>query len=56
VTGDAAVGEKIRWVGKDAVEAAIGIFGGNGVEEFEAVAVIKAEEGRVGLEQEARGC
>jgi hypothetical protein len=50
VATDAAVGKKIRRVGKDGVEAAFGIFGGNGVEQFEAVAVIEAEEGMVGGE------
>ena len=53
VTGDAAVGEKIRRVGKDAVEAALGIFLGNGVEQFEAVAVIEADEGRFRTVSEA---
>lgn len=41
VAGDAAVGEEVGRVGKDAVEAALGIFGGNGIEEFEAVAVVE---------------
>jgi hypothetical protein len=55
VTGDAAVGEEIGRVGKNHVEAAFGIFGGDGVEEFEAVAVVKAEEGGVGVEYQVRG-
>ena len=44
VAGDAAVGQEIRRVGKDGVEPALGIFGRDGVEEFEAVAVIEADE------------
>ena len=48
VAGDAAVGEEIGRVGKDAIEPAFGIFGGDGVKEFEAVAVIEANERRIG--------
>ena len=52
VAGDAAVGEEIGRVGKDAVEAAFGIFDGDGVEEFEAVALVKPERaGGVGENQ-----
>jgi hypothetical protein len=47
VATDAAVGRKIRRVGKDGVETACGISGGNGVEQFEAVAVVKPEAARV---------
>lgn len=43
VAGDAAVGEEIGRVGKDGVEAAVGIFGGNGVEQFKVVAVVKPQ-------------
>jgi hypothetical protein len=50
VATDAAVGKKIRRVGKDGVEPAFGIFGGNGVEEFEGIAVIETDKGMVGLE------
>ena len=45
VAGDAAVGEEVWRVGEDAVEAAFGVFGGDGVEEFEAVALVEADEG-----------
>ena len=48
VTGDAAVGEKIRRVGEDGVEPAFGIFGGDGVQKLQTVAVIKTDEGVVG--------
>ena len=49
VAGYAAVGEKIRWVGKDGIEASgVAIFLVDGVEEFKGVAVVKAEKGRVG--------
>ena len=55
VAGDAAIGpafaqklrpgrQEIRRIGKDGVEPALGIFGGDGVEQFEAVAVVKAEK------------
>ena len=40
VAGDAAVGEEIGRVGENHVEAALGITGGDGVEDFEAVVVI----------------
>jgi hypothetical protein len=50
VTGDTAVREKVRWVGKDGVEAAFGIFGGDGVQQFQTVPVIKSDEGIVGGE------
>jgi len=43
VATDAAVGEEIGRVGKDAIEAAFGVFSGNGIEEFEAVAVIEPD-------------
>ena len=43
VTGDAAVGEEIRRVGEDGVEAAFGIFGGDGVEQFQTVSMIKPD-------------
>ena len=43
VTGDAAVGEKVRRVGEDGVEAAFGIFGGDGVQEFQTVSMIKPD-------------
>src|SRR5208282_2271742 len=53
VAGDAAVGEEIGRVGEDAVEAAFGIFGGDGVEQLEAVAVVKPEAaGGVGERQD----
>ena len=52
VAGDATVGEEIWRVGEDAVEAALGIFCGDGVEQFKAVAVIKPKAtGRVGEDQ-----
>ena len=44
MAGDAAVGEEIGRVGEDAVETAFGIFGMDGVEEFEGVAVVEADE------------
>jgi hypothetical protein len=50
VTGDAAIREEIRRVGEDGVESAVGIFGGDGVEQFEAVAMVQTEEGVVGGE------
>ena len=53
MTGDAAVGQKVWRVGKDGVEPAIGIFGGDGIEEFEGIAAIKAEEWVVGGEGKA---
>ena len=52
VAGDTAVREEIRRVGKDSVESAVRIFGRDGVEQFEAVAVVEADEGGVGLEDE----
>ena len=49
VTGDAAVREEIRRIGKDGVEAAgVAVLCGDGVEQFEAIAVIQADERRVG--------
>jgi len=39
-----------RRVGKDGVESAVGIFGGDGVEEFEGISAIKTDEGVVGGE------
>ena len=50
VTGDAAIREEIRRVSKDGVEPALGIFGGDGVEQFEAVAVVQTDERIVGGE------
>jgi hypothetical protein len=50
VAGDAAIREEIRRVGEDGVEAALGIFGRDGVQEFEGIAVIEAEEGGIGGE------
>jgi hypothetical protein len=41
VAGDAAVGEEVRRVGEDAVETAIGMARGDGVENGEAVAVVE---------------
>jgi len=35
--------QEIRRVGKDGVEPAVGIFGGDGVEQFEAVAVVEPD-------------
>jgi hypothetical protein len=58
MTGDAAVREEVRRVGKDGVEPAFGIFGGDGVEQFEGVAVIEPDAARgIGI-REARqfGC
>ena len=43
MAGDTAVGEEVWRVGKDGVEPAFGIFGGNSVEQFEGVAVIKPQ-------------
>ena len=52
VAGDAAVGEEIgRARAKMAAEAAIGMFGGDGIEEFKGVAVVKADEGGIGGEK-----
>jgi len=61
VTGDAAVGpasapklrpgrQEIGRVGEDGIEPAFGIFGDDGVEEFQGIAVVKADEGGVGGE------
>ena len=51
MAGDAAVGEEIGRVGKDGVEASgISMPGINGVEEFQTISVIQADEGRVGAE------
>ena len=61
VAGDAAVGpafaqklrpgrQEIRRVGKDGVEPAVGIFGRDGVEEFQTIAAIKTDERGVGGE------
>ena len=44
VAGDAAVGEEIGRVGKDGIEPAFRIFGGDGVQEFQRVAVIETDE------------
>ena len=57
VAGDTAIGpafaqklrpgrQEIRRVGKDGVEPAVGIFGRDGVEQFEAVAAIKPDAAR----------
>ncbi len=54
VTGDAAVGQEIRRVGKDGVEPAFGILGRDGVEEFEGIAVVEAEEGGIGGKYQGR--
>jgi hypothetical protein len=54
VTGDAAVGQEIRRVGNDSVEPAFRIFAGNGVEQFEAVAMVKPDKGCVGGENKVR--
>ena len=51
---DAAVREEIRRVGKDGVEPAVGIFGRDGVEQFEGITVVQADERSVGGEDEAR--
>jgi len=49
VATDAAVGEEIGRVGENGVEAAgVAVFGVDGIEEFEAVAVVEAEERGVG--------
>ena len=61
VAGDAAIrpafapklwrGRQEIWrVGKDGVEPAVGIFGGDGVEQFEAVRMVQTNERRVGGE------
>ena len=44
VAGDAAVGKKIRGIGENGVESALRVFGGDGVEEPETIAVIETEE------------
>ena len=54
VAGDAAVGEEVGRVGEDAVEAAFGVFDGDGVEEFEAVAVVEPKAAVVVTVHEAR--
>ena len=41
VTGDAAVREKVWRVGKDGVEPALGIFGGDGVQQIQTVSMIQ---------------
>ncbi|MDB6122791.1 MAG: hypothetical protein JWQ71_1784 [Pedosphaera sp.] len=43
VTGDAAVGKEIGRVGEDHVEPAFGVFGGDGVEDGEAVVVVEPD-------------
>ncbi len=49
VATDAAVGEEIGRVGKDGVEpSGVAVFGVDGVEEFEAVAVVEPQ-GAVGV-------
>jgi hypothetical protein len=50
VTGDAAIREEIGRVGEDGVEPAFGISGGDGVQEFQGIAVIKSDERVVGGE------
>jgi hypothetical protein len=60
VAVDAAFEREIRRVGKNAVEAALGVFGGDGVEEFEAVAVVEprwraGREVRTGARFSSRG-
>lgn len=47
VTGDAAVGEEVGRVGEDHVETAVGVLGGDGVHNLEAVALV--EEDAVGV-------
>ena len=46
--------QEIRRVGKDGIEPAVGIFGGDGVEQFEAVAVVETDERGVGGENQGR--
>lgn len=43
VAGDAAVRKEVRRVGENHVEAAVGVLGGDGVEDFEAVALIEPD-------------
>lgn len=54
VAGDAAVGEEIRRVGKYGVKPAFRIFGGNGVQEREAIRVVQAHERRIVGKDEMR--
>jgi len=52
VTGDAAVGKEIGRVGEDGVETALRIFGGDGVQELEAIGMVEADERAVVAEDE----
>ena len=57
MAGDAAVREEVRRVGEDAIEATgVAVAGVDGVEEFEAVAVVEADEGRVRGVNELGSC
>ena len=47
VTGDAAVGEEVGRVGEDHVKTAVGVFGGDGIHHFEAVALVEEDAVRV---------
>ena len=56
MAGDAAVGEKIGRVGKNGIETAFSMFGGDGIQEQKAITVIKAEEwGSMGENQVRSG-
>ena len=46
--------QEIRWVGEDGVEPAFGIFGGNGVQQIKAIAVVEPDERGIGLENQSR--
>mgnify|MGYP007073200654 CR=1 FL=1 len=43
VTSDAAIGKEVRRISKNAVEPALGIFGGYGIQQLKTVAMIKPE-------------
>ena len=47
MTGDTPIRQKVRRIGEHDVEAAVGMFGGDGVEDFETVALV--EEDAVGV-------
>lgn len=55
VAGDAAVGEEVGRVGEDGVEAAGGEAGVEGVEDFEAVALVEPDAGGVVAVGEVEG-
>src|SRR5882724_1011902 len=43
VTSDTSIGEEVRWVGKNAIKSALGIFSRDGIEQLQAVALVKPD-------------